>query len=225
MISAAVYQDKPELFTALLRFNYPTADELVRGRLSDRQWKMLQKLSRRATEERQREVTAHVLWAKSDFYENFSKESTRLALLPPNVLLQLLKWVGAIVHYRQVAQAVSRTEVMALRKLLGETLYEYLLFEAPQFMGEEFEWLEQLDSGKSLFWQIRQHGVDIVGHFLYQMSTAGLVKLTPRLPLVYDKCRKSIFADLPRDDEQRLWLLVKGILLTEIDPSWKNCFD
>ncbi len=129
----------PELFSAILRFNFLPAGYMdvswwqsewppseLRARLHD---------SRRA-QRRLSQIILHQfeLTNKLDF--DFAMEKKHLALLAPTRLLQLVKLAGLTLQIQRIARAILRQDREAITDTVGESDYRFALKRAPQILRE-----------------------------------------------------------------------------------------
>ena len=127
----------PELFSAILRFNFQPA-----GYMDTSWWQPewpsselrahLHK-SRRA-QCRLSQIILHQFGLTSKFDLDFAIEKKRLALLTPTRLMYLIKLAGLILQIQRIARAILRQDRESITATVGESDYRFALKHATQIL-------------------------------------------------------------------------------------------
>ena len=156
---------------------------------------------------------------------DFTEPSTRLALLPPDVLSRLGKIAAAALLGERIALVVVKTQVEALKKTLGDDVYAYALkrgrWQAGALGGEAKKLLPQdlpledacLYLARVLLETQRRTWPEDLQH----LSGAAFSALD--LPVV-----ETVPAASP-DAARRYWHFLKKLILRELDSEWPPYFN
>ncbi len=155
---------------------------------------------------------------KDDFHWDFEQERLRLALVGGQDLLTLVNLAGIAVNAGQISRVVEREPQLLLKKSIGSLSYLFALKKAPFLIGEK----------KSSFVKAQENYSDFKAYTLacgLKCMAACLSDvpraLTLRLGLKLPREIKGIFEDqYPADESRAAFLVLKKILLQEVDSQW-----
>ena len=215
--------DRPPLFRRIVEFNCHlarTADvshfgldghALAWGRL---------RTSRRAERRLSRWLIQSRNLSSEGFWE-FQVESRRLALLSGGSLQKLIHFIGAAIYRTEITQSIDRRIVDQVKQSAGEDAYTFAIKRA-QFVMKS--WSPTPAAGS--FATDPQQQILIAGKQAVEACLAGEdlkliqrvnLKLPPAYALEVPSQRDASFEDR--------WAVVKRILVTEVDPEFRTCFN
>jgi hypothetical protein len=150
----------------------------------------------------------------------------RLILLPPDVLLRLVRWCGLARYRTEAAGLIEAAAVRALRDEVGEegrhfVLRRSRLLPAP---GEEAD--GDL-AGLPLAERIRKGGFDLVAACLEdapQKTRALFRRVLPREFAARFPPEPASSPAARPEKAARCWPLTRAVLFKEVAPAWEPCF-
>ena len=213
---------RPQLFRAMLEFNRsvtppasPMGSAQVLNKAEDRLW------ARPAFRK------AYSMTPQSGWWD-FSEETCRLALLPPGDLYRACMFFSAAVYAEEMAKAIDKATVLALREKLGREVYEYALRRGRYQIGSLRDVLIA-DAALPLADRI----LGLAQSILEELR----LNWPPGLQALFDARTDSEasatasghgHAPLPQFTPQQrraFWFTLKKILIREAVPQWAPCFD
>ncbi|MCP4745711.1 MAG: YscK family type III secretion system sorting platform protein [Desulfobacteraceae bacterium] len=155
-----------------------------------------------------------------NYIYDFESPVRRLALLPADKLQRLVFYAGITINAKTISHVISRKILDRIKLSIGAAGYQFAMRKA-QFLadGSSFSFNEPLLIESITSKQIMDRGLRCLSACLVSQPDA-LIKRT-ELKLHQRYSLKSGIAVGPKD-QNRAWLLVKKILLYEIEPQWKQ---
>ena len=157
---------------------------------------------------------------KDTFWE-FGDEVRRLAFLSEDEFSRLALYFGVCVHGPSLARIVLRSEVLALRAALGESVYRYALQRGRYQLGSVRHLFLNEDTEHSLADRIRLHGWKALAICCADWPAA----LRCRVPVIEALPQAFLSEQLPPAARRVLWYSLKKLLVKEVAPQWAPCFD
>ena len=170
---------------------------------------------------RGRQGHIHLSLTRDGFW-NFEEESSRLALLEPDVLTSLLRHFGTAVNARSFAAVVRRDERDALRSAVGGELLEYALGRGSFHLGETRGYFLSRHADRPLVERVRLHGLDALAVCVGRWPDPLRVVAGQRFPELFDAMPRS--SDRDHKLERLVWFGLKKLLTKEVAPQWAPCF-
>lgn len=223
--AACMEQENPTLFSAILRFNYPKIEDLELSHLPSQYQSCVADKNVLLLFDVQPDLLAQCLWENSEFYEQFALEQQRLALLSCKELAQLALYVGIALHHKAIAHVITRQQVLELKQSIGVQGYDFALRRAPWMLGSSLGDFAHIDGDQPLVWRIQHHGVNIVNQWVCSYHQSAGNKIYCRLPEAFNSADKDIANQFDEYGARDLWQLIKKVLLSEVEPKWKTCFE
>ena len=214
-------EENPRLLQKMMQFNGRALElyHLPRGGIWDaveRYPNLVAALTRGQTKEDSLALREPVYWG-------FTEESHRLAFLSSTEIARLSRIVAVAVYAEEIAKTVDRESVLAVKKFLGEDLYNYGLSRARFQIGSlRKSLLTVFDRGslsERLAWMARL-SVEV-------MRRKWPVELLEKTDSVFSQLDyPSLPANVQVSDEVRrqLWYFMKKIILREFDQKWAQYF-
>ena len=153
---------------------------------------------------------------------DFAEESRRLALLDPDTLNRLGLVTGVALHAPDIACVLRRDEVLALRRELGNEMYQYALFRGRYELGSVRRFFNAQEDGVPLGQLCLLHGVMALRLLAEDWPRELGQRFDVRLPHLHAEMKVPALDRRSRDE---LWRAVKKLLLKEVAPSWGPCFN
>ena len=221
---------KPELFTAMVGFN--------RAQLSGRPaCPMLSPLGDVGNALLHDPVVRRACADNSHRNENgwwdFSEESCRLVLLSETEVRNLALTLSAAVFAEEMALVLDRAQVVELRNLLGDEIFNYAIRRGRYQRGSLRPFLIEAMPPASLPQKIQllaaavMHGIsrnwpeELRKVWAEKLSKAGMANV----PLGSEASSSDILPILRAEQRRILWFTLKKLLLREAAPQWAPCFD
>ncbi len=227
-----IIRHKPELFRNMLAFNgfagalpaeAPASLRRIQGLDVEALWannRARRRLADRGTPE-----------GSAPFWD-FTEESRRLALLPPEILSRAVLQFGTALHADELSRLIAREDVLAARQEISPELFAYALQRGRFQTGS----LSRLfaDGHGSLAGRIRLHGRQALSlccsvwpRELLDICAARFDGLAP----AFSATGAADVIDMALDEapaaeaRRTVWFGFKKILLKEVAPQWAPCFD
>ncbi|MFH0787906.1 MAG: SctK family type III secretion system sorting platform protein [Pseudomonadota bacterium] len=154
---------------------------------------------------------------------NFEDPLRRLALLNGEALLKLVYLAGVSVHAGEISRVIEREAVLSLKKSLGEEPYLFALKRAPFLAGRiEFPPYPLKTTDYAGFGDlVYESGMKVLEACLGEEEASYRKRLVLKLPraLVKDFGERASF-----EHKEAASLMLKKILLNEVDPEWGPFF-
>ena len=164
----------------------------------------------------QREFDAVGFW-------DFANPRRRLALLQPSELSELIRYVGTAVHANQIARTIDRNSLTQYRETLGEPLYNFAVKRAPLLIRKMPEGLATpRESNQQIVQWISATGQSCVNFCLRSEPADLRTRMELALPAAEGK---ELDVEVTEELQESVWNLTKRILLTEIAPQLRSCFN
>ena len=222
---------KPELFTAMVGFN--------RAQLrSSSACSMLSPLGDVGSALLRDPVVRHACSGKSskdaEGWWDFSDESCRLALLSETEVRNLGLTFSAAVFAEEMALVLDREQVVALRTLLGEDIFNYAIRRGRYQIGSLRPFLIeampeagllqriQLLAAAVLYSISRNWPEELRNIWAGKLSKAGMLAASSKNEA---EQAGGILPPLRAEQRRILWFTLKKLLLREAAPQWAPCFD
>ena len=222
---------KPELFKAIVGFNRAQLSSSTPCSLLLPLGEVGNALSRDPVA---RYACADKSRTSSNSWWDFSEESCRLILLSEAELRNLALTFSAAVFAEEMALVLDKAQVVELRTLLGDGIFNYAIRRGRYQIGSLRPFLIEAMQDDSLAQKI-QRLASAVMHSISRNWPEELRKVwqeklgkagMPALPS--ENTAKLADGTLPilRADQRRiLWFTLKKLLLREAAPQWAPCFD
>lgn len=159
---------------------------------------------------------------KPDGVWEFEHPRCRLALLEPDRFLELLRYSGTAINAHAIAKIIDRRAQTEIRESLGEDLYHFALKRAPMLVGGVPADLLQSDTSVPIETRVNEAGEQCFNICLHGAASEIQSRLKLKLP---EGFALSPVENVSDETCERVWNLVKRILLTEIAPELKQCFN
>lgn len=226
-----IIRHKPELFRSMLAFNghdgartteVPASLRRIQGMDAETLW-----ANGRA---RRRLADCGVADGPVRFWD-FTEESRRLALLPPELLYRAVMQFGVAVHADELSRLIARDEVLTVRKEIGPELFAYAV-QRGRFQTGSLPGLFD-DGHGSLAARIRLHGRQALSlcssvwpRELLDICAARFDGLASAFsPASATDMDAALDVTPPVEARRAVWFGFKKILLKEVAPQWAPCFD
>lgn len=163
------------------------------------------------------------LMGQEPVYWGFTEESHRLAFMSSDEISRLGRIVAVAVYAEEIAKTVDRANVLAIKKFLGEPLYDYGLTRARfQIGGLRKSLISVFEKGtlsERLAWMAR-----LAIETMRRNWPIELVEKTDKVfgQLDYPSLPESV--QLTDETRRQLWYFMKKIILREFDQKWAQYF-
>ena len=221
---------KPELFTAMVGFNKAQ----LRGKSATSMLSPLGDVGNSLLRDPVvRNSCANRNGTVAEGWWDFSEESCRLVLLSERELRTLALTFSAAVFAEEMALVLDKAQVVELRNLLGEDVFNYAIRRGRYQIGSLRPFLIESMPAASLAQRI-QLLASAVMHALSRNWPEKLRQVWAeklgKAGLLNPPSENSATADtvlpLLRAEQRRiLWFTLKKLLLREAAPQWAPCFD
>ena len=221
---------KPELFTAMVGFNRAQ----LKGSSA---CPMLSPLGNAGNALLQdpvvRRACADNTRRNKNGWWDFSEESCRLVLLSEAEIRNLALTISAAVFAEEMALVLDRAQVVELRTLLGDEIFNYAIRRGRYQIGSLRPFLIEAMPSASLPQKIQllaaavMHSIsrnwpeDLRKLWAEKLSKAGMANM----PLGNENDNADFLPVLRAEQRRILWFTLKKLLLREAAPQWAPCFD
>lgn len=156
------------------------------------------------------------------FRHTFESSAHRIALLLPEQLGTLALLCAATAHAESIVHSIDNASQTAYRQTLGPIGFHFVLKRA-SFVGRSLPpaWRAKPSSPSAIETSIRESGRKMIAACLDDAPE----ELQRRCSLAFPQSATSNSDQPDPRDPEGVWPLVKRLLLTEIDPKLKPCFD
>lgn len=154
----------------------------------------------------------------------FDEPRRRLALISRETLDQLMRYIGAAMHYRELTALIDRDQVREIRSTIGEGAYRFATRRASLMIGSLNEEIAKTQSWKDTGpWpeRILAAGADCLSICLAGEPPVLVKRLRLKLP---KGMKLENVALVPEPIQARLWNVMRRILEVEIDRELTKCF-
>ncbi len=175
------------------------------------------KASKRAEKRLSEQILAY-FDLNSDFIYDFEDPLRRLALLPPALLDRLVFFCGIAVNAPQIAKVVARDTLKSLKSNIGADAYRFALRKAAFLVGPKAFSSPSSACFEDFNAHARLCGLKCLEASFHNQPHA----LTARVALKFPRWQSPEFNNrVSPDDQKRSWLLLKKVLVYEVEPTWK----
>ena len=221
---ATTIRENPALFRMICRFNLRIAQDVDASRLSDKLGQeTLTKIqtSPRGSRRLGQWIESYQGPLPSPVWD-YSSPVRRLALLPAGTFAQLVLTTGVAVCSPMISKLIDRSTQERFREGLGEDLYRFAVKRASLLVRDVPHRLIPANLSMQPADQMLEVGRTCLGAVLRDEPSAVLRRLELKLPW---NLANASHLDISPKEHQGLVSTVERILLREIDPGLRPCFD
>ncbi len=216
---------KPELFSAILDFNFSILQKKEEQSLAllAGQNIPLEKIPSAALK---KYIQKSIGTEQTGFWD-FTEETRRLALLDTDTLLALMNVTGISLNAKEIAKTVQKEEVAKIKQAIGGPLYHYALTRGQYRLGT-LQTFFPPDGSLSLLEKIQKQGEQALAYCIQNWSEElkTLFFKKHALPQSFFTSLEEIKQyPLNPKNEILIWFSVKKILIKEINHSWAPYFN
>ncbi len=216
---------KPELFSAILDFNFSILQKKEERSLAllAGQNIPLEKIPSAALK---KYIQKNIGTEQTGFWD-FTEETRRLALLDTDTLLALMNVTGISLNAKEIAKTVQKEEVAKIKQAIGGPLYHYALTRGQYRLGTLQTFFPPAGS-LSLLEKIQKQGEQALAYCIQNWSEElkNLFFEKNALPQSFFTSLEEIKQyPLNPKNEILIWFSVKKILIKEINHSWAPYFN
>lgn len=159
--------------------------------------------------------------AESGFWD-YAEESRRLALLDTETLAALALVAGVALHAPEIAGALLRDDVLALRRDIGEEMRRYALCRGQYQLGGVRRLFARLHPALPLGERCALHG-SLAVRLVASLWPDGLAdRVCSALPSLPQGMPLPVCSEA---EIREVWIALKKLLIREVVPAWAPCFD